>query len=62
MMLSLLLAAYIAPRVTSGDPFKLGERAFGLYLNSKIKAESTALNEQDDEEQVDSEFIRSREG
>ena len=60
-MLSLLLASYIAPRVTAGDPFKLGERAFKFYINSKTKAESTSLNEQQDDENVDSEFIRARE-
>jgi len=61
MMLSLLLASYIAPRVTGGDPFGLGKRAFELYVMSKTKAEATNFNEQQDEETVDSEFIRSRE-
>jgi len=61
MMLTLLLASYIAPRVTSGDPFKLGERSFRLYTNSKEKAQSSALNEQQDEEQVEAESIRARE-
>ena len=61
-MLSLLLASYIAPRVTAGDPFKLGERAYNLYVISKTKTEATAFNEQQDDEVVDSEFIRAREG
>lgn len=61
MMLSLLLASYIAPRVTSGDPFKLGERSYNLYTLSKTKAEATAFNEQQDEEPPESEFIRARE-
>ena len=60
MMLSLLLASYIAPRVTAGDPFKLGERAFKFYIDSKTKAEATALNEQQDDRGADSEFITSR--
>lgn len=59
-LLSLLLASYIAPRVTAGDPFKLGERAYSLYIQSKTKAEATAFNEQQDDEVVDSEFIRAR--
>ena len=61
MMLSLLIASYIAPRVTAGDPFKLGERAFRIYTQSKTKAEATAFNEQQDDQNVESEFIRSRE-
>jgi len=61
MMLSLLIASYIAPRVTAGDPFKLGERAFRIYTESKTKAEATAFNEQQDDQNVESEFIRSRE-
>lgn len=60
MMFSLLLASYIAPRVTAGDPFKLGERAFKLYAFSKTKAEATAFNEEQDDELVESEFIRVR--
>lgn len=60
MMLSLLLASYIAPKITSGDPFKLGERAFRLYLDSKEKAQSTSLNEQQDERPPESEFITAR--
>jgi hypothetical protein len=59
--LSLLLSSYIAPRITSGDPFKLGERAFRLYMMRKATAEANAFNEQQDDEDVDSEFIRSRE-
>ncbi|MCK5617513.1 hypothetical protein KAR91_87425 [Candidatus Pacearchaeota archaeon] len=61
MMLALLLASYIAPRVTSGDPFKMGERAFRLYIDSKTKAEATSLNEQQDEEPPEAESIRARE-
>lgn len=59
--ISFLLAAFIAPRVTAGDPFKLGERAYQLYLLAKDKSEINALNEQQDEENVESQFIRDRE-
>lgn len=62
MALSLLLASYIAPSVTSGDPFKLGQRSFTLYLQSIDKARANALNEQQDEEPPESEFIAGREG
>lgn len=60
MALSLLLASYIAPSVTDGDPFKLGERAMRLYVVSKTKAESNALNEEQSEEDPQSEFINER--
>lgn len=58
---SLLLASYIAPSVTDGDPFKLGERAMRLYVVSKTKAEANALNEEQAEEDPESEFTRGRE-
>lgn len=61
MALSLLLAAYIAPSVTAGDPFKLGERAYRLYVQSIAKARANAFNEQQDEEPPQSEFIAGRE-
>lgn len=61
MAFSLLLASYIAPRVTNGDPFKLGVRAFELYAFSIAKARNNALNEQQDDEPPQSEFIRGRE-
>ena len=60
MALSLLLAGYIAPRVTAGDPFKLGERSLKLYAFSAGKAKGNAANEQQEEEQPDSQFIRDR--
>lgn len=61
MAFSFLLAFYIAPSITAGDPFKLGERAFNSYILMKSMAESNAVNEQQDDEEPESEFIRSRE-
>lgn len=61
MMLSLLLASYIAPRVTAGDPFGLGSRAFKLYVASREKAQATAFNEQQDDENPEAESVRVRE-
>lgn len=58
--LSFLLATYIAPRVTAGDPSKLGERALSFYLSMKNKAESNALNEEQPDPPPDSEFITQR--
>lgn len=60
MALTLLLASYIAPSVTDGDPDKLGQRALELYVISKSKAEANALNETQPEEEPQSEFIRGR--
>lgn len=58
--LSLLLASYIAPRVTGGDPFKLGEGALKKYFMMKTKAENNALNEEQPDPPPDSEFIAER--
>lgn len=60
LALSLLLAAYTAPRLTGGDPFKLGNRALQLYDIQRNKAEANAVNEESDEEQPDSELERAR--
>ncbi len=61
MAFSFLLASYIAPRLTGGDPFKMGSRAIELYQYEIGKAKSTALIEEQDEELPDSEYIRTRE-
>ncbi len=60
MALSLRLAGYIAPRVTGGDPFKLGDKAFALYRLEIAAAQDSAFNEEQDEELPDSEFISGR--
>jgi hypothetical protein len=62
MAFSLRLAAYIAPRITGGDPFKLGERAMQLYLFELNSAKNNALNEEQVEQDVESEYIRARDG
>ena len=59
--LSFLLASYIAPRLTAGDPFKMGNRAVEFYNVSIEKAQALAENEEQPEEAPDSEFIRGRE-
>jgi len=60
--LSLRLAAYAAPRLTSGDPFKLGERSIKLYFLEISRAQATAVNEEQDEEKPLAEWTRAREG
>lgn len=61
LALSFRLAAYIAPRLTKGDPFKLGEKMAALYDLELNRAKSNGLNEQQDYEVPQSEFIRGRE-
>ena len=46
MAVSFLLAGYIAPRVTAGDPYKLGARALQLYSLFRSNAKRTAANEE----------------
>lgn len=60
MALSLKLAAVIAPMVTGGDPFKLGDRALKLYDLQLIKAQGNALNEEQVEMEPESEFVLAR--
>lgn len=60
MALSFRLANYIAPRLTNGDPFGLGKRALDMYSYEISVAAANSYNEQQDEEPVDSELIRSR--
>lgn len=56
------LAAYMAPRLTSGDPFKMGERAYKLYIVEITRAQASADNEQQDEEKPQAEWINDRDG
>lgn len=60
MALSFRLAAYIAPRLTSGDPFKLGEKCLTMYRLEMSAAQANAVNEEQVEELPQSEFIRAR--
>jgi hypothetical protein len=60
MALSLRLAAYIAPRLTAGDPYKLGERALRLHSLEISKAEATSFNEEQAEEAPESEMVDER--
>ena len=57
---SLLLASLIAPRVTSGDGVKLGDRSYQLYMNMKTQSNNDSRNEEQEEEEPESEFIRAR--
>ena len=58
---SYLLAALMAPRLTKGDPFKLGERAFFMYERTLSRAIANATNEEVRDEEPLSEMERDRE-
>jgi hypothetical protein len=60
LALSYRLAVYIAPRVTRGDPFKLMEKAMGMYMDIIGDAKANAYNEEQDDVKPESEFIRAR--
>ena len=59
---SLYLAALMAPRLTGGDPHKLGDKAMTKFLVQLSVAQAEAANEEQPEEAPDSEFIRARDG
>ena len=61
MALSFRIASYIAPRLTKGDPYKLGDKAAQRYLLEISRAAATAVNEEQQPQDPDSEFIRYRE-
>ncbi len=60
LAVSAFLATLIVPKLTRGDQFKLGERAFQLYNATVRAARARAFNEQEDEPLPESEFISSR--
>ena len=59
---SFLLAGLIAPRITSGDPFGLGPKAEAKYDKYVAMARASSMNEEQEEQAPDSEFIRSQFG
>lgn len=60
MALSYLLAAYIAPQVTSGDKFKQKQEMMQMYAMEVSSARANMVNEEQPDQEVDSEFIRTR--
>lgn len=60
LALSLRMAMYGATRLTKGDPFKLGQRAAQLYQDEITKAQATSVNEVQEYQDPESEFIRGR--
>lgn len=62
MALSYRLAAYITPRLTSGDPFQIKRGLLDMYDAELRKAKVQALQEGQKEKDPDSEMITIREG
>lgn len=62
MALSFRLAAFVVPRLTGGDPFKLRPEMEAKYDMEITKAKANAFNEQQQPEEVPSEFERTRNG
>lgn len=59
LAISYKLAELIAPRITGGDPFGLGNKAKANYDEAISIAKANSLNEQQEEEDPQSEFVRS---
>lgn len=57
---ALLLAAYIGPSVTGGDPSKLSARAYQLYQLKRGEAQADAANEEAVDPPPESEFVTIR--
>ena len=62
MAVSFLLGSYIAPRLTSGDPFRMADRCFELYMKKLDTSAANVGNEEQQKPNPDSEFIRTRQG
>ena len=60
LALSFRLAYYIAPRVTAGDPFKLGPQMMQKYQFELSRSTSNAFNEDQSVEIQDTESIQAR--
>jgi len=60
MALSLCLATYAAPKITGEDPFKMGDRARGLYQFEIGVSRTNNAAEVQEEEAPDSELERAR--
>lgn len=60
LALSFRMAHYIAPTVTSGDPFGLGQRAMQMYEYEISRAARTGINEEQPDIEPRSELERVR--
>lgn len=60
LALSFRLAYYIAPRVTAGDQFRLGDRAMSAYRLEIANAKLASSSESQVDIEPDSYFVRAR--
>ncbi len=60
MAFSYYLAHVVSKRISIGDQFKLGDRAYQMFLLEISEAVARAFNESQSEEEIESEFIRAR--
>jgi len=60
MALSYLIAFYVAPLITRGDPYKLSERMFQFYRVSMSRAMANEYKEQQKDEFPDPSLIEAR--
>lgn len=60
LALSFRLAYYIAPRVTAGDQFRLGDRSMNAYRMEIANARLASSSESQVDVEPDSFFVRSR--
>lgn len=58
--LAFLLAFYLAPGLTGGDKFKLGERAKQNFIDTVLEAAADAKNEEQPDMLPDAEIIQAR--
>lgn len=58
--LSYLLAHYLAPQLTKGDPHRLGDRAYQHYRQRLSEAAANAGNESEPDLEPESDFYRAR--
>lgn len=59
---SLMLASLIAPKITNGDPFKLGDRALSLYGGMVSTAQANAFNEEQESRSYTTDLVGTRGG
>lgn len=60
LTLSYRIAAFTAPQLTAGDPFKVGDKMLRLYFYELSKASAAAFNEEQGDPTPDSEMILTR--
>lgn len=58
--LAFLISSRVAPRLTKGDPFKLGDKMLGFYMRSIRIARANSADEEQEDEAPESDSILVR--